>query len=71
MILEMEILTDPVTIHLMMMVLVTSKTMKIPMMMKTNQTSLMLLQHQHVMFEVKEMVLEPRSENLTRSMEWT
>ena len=31
----------PVTIHLMMMVLVTTKMMKIPMMMKINQTLLM------------------------------
>ena len=41
----MEIPMDPVMIHLMMMVLVTTKTMKIPMMMGINQILLMLSQH--------------------------
>ena len=44
-ILEMKIPTDPVMICLMMMVLLTTKTMKIPMMMGINQTLLMLSQH--------------------------
>ena len=44
-ILVTEILTDPVTIRLMIMVLVTIMTMKIPMMMGISQTLLMLSQH--------------------------
>ena len=60
-ILEMEITTDLVTIHLMMTVLVTTQTMKISMLMGINQTSLML-----IMFKIKEMVLKPRFKNLTK-----
>ena len=44
-ILVTEIPTDPVTIHLMIMVLVTIMTMKIPMMMGISQILLMLSQH--------------------------
>ena len=60
-ILEMEITTDLETICLMMMVLVTTQTMKIPMLMGINQTSLML-----IMFKIKEMVLKPRFKNPTK-----
>ena len=44
-ILVTEIPTDPVMIRLMIMVLVTIMTMKIPMMMEISQTLLMLSQH--------------------------
>src|SRR6202041_2012254 len=68
-ILVMEIPTDLVTIHLMIMVLVTIMTMKTPMMMGISQTLLMLWQHQLVTSEVKEKVLEQRFESPTLSTE--
>ena len=41
----MKILTDPVTIHLIIIVLVTIMTMKIPIIMGINLILLMLSQH--------------------------